>query len=566
MVDKIYEEKRLDARQRRRDEAYATLPEVTISASAETGRVESSIAVPLQRSYIGQKPVISASLADTLCATIGVRRLLDTLNTTLGTSYTLDTPSLSSILMECTANNYDFGTAYCSLRDVWYTDDWNTVREELHKRREEDQRERREALNGNCIVHPHTSPRRVWDLYSNRVVPTWATSPSKELAPISHAWAHEKDRKAVWTRINGYEWPVPIPKDTSLDLIRIEMLNLGAEYVWLDVLCLKQKGGRRDDLREKEWELDVPTIGCVYYNTDRVYCYLSGLGRPLTLREGDLESDQCWFNRAWTLQEVGKKRIICGQMLDGPMQAKGDKDRVYETKIMTRFHQKLRDASAVLQYQEADVFRTLVEMQHRKSTKEVEKVMGLAFLLKASTIPAYSEDQNLEATWTALVNMTSKRTRAVLFFHYPEPGNRGTKWRPSWDQVMTTPLPIVSDCQGSIDWTAEGSGHDRSWAPCIEEGIVRGLTMGGRRQYGALLVQDAHGGQHAFKITATHSHPIPERAYTMIGDNRLLYWVVGQKLSEKKFEKVSVIKIANSEEGKKLKDLNIVKGRINILL
>ncbi|PBK67018.1 hypothetical protein ARMSODRAFT_1020982 [Armillaria solidipes] len=566
MVDNIYEEKRLDARQRRRDEAYATLPEVTISAKAETGRVESSIAVPLQRIYIGQKPVISASLADTLCATFGVRQLLDKLNTTLGTSYTLDTPSLSSFLLECTTNNYDFGTAYCSFRDVWYTDDWSTIREELRKRGEEDQRERREALDGNCIVHPHTSPRRVWDLYSNRVVPTWDTSPSKELAPISHAWVHEKDRKDVWTRINGYEWPVPIPKDTNLDLIRIEMLNLGAEYVWLDVLCLKQKGGRRDDLREKEWELDVPTIGCVYYNTDRVYCYLSGLGRPLALKEGDLESDQCWFNRAWTLQEVGKKRIICGQTLDGPMQAKGDKDRIYETEILTRFYQKLRDASAVLQYQEADVFRALVGMQHRKSTKEVDKVMGLAFLLKASTIPAYSESQNLETAWTALVNTTSKRTRAVLFFHYPEPGNRGTKWRPSWDQVMTTPLPMVSDCQGSIDWTAEGHDHDRSWAPCIEKGLVRGLTMGGRRQHGELSVKDAHGRRHAFKITATHSHPIPEKTYTLIGDNRLFYWVVGQRLSGKKFEKVSVIKIANSEEGKKLKDLNIAKERISILL
>ncbi|KAK0491496.1 hypothetical protein IW261DRAFT_1556638 [Armillaria novae-zelandiae] len=151
-----------------------------------------------------------------------------------------------------------------------------------------------------------------------------------------------------------------------------------------------------------------------------VSCYLSVLGKPLTLKEGDLESNQCWFNRAWTLQGVGKKRIICDQTLDGPMQTKGDKNRVYESKILTRFHQKLRDASAVLQYQEADVFRALVEMQHRKSTKKVDEVMGLAFLLRASTIPAHCESQNLETAWIALVNTTSKRTRAILFFHYPE--------------------------------------------------------------------------------------------------------------------------------------------------
>ncbi|KAK0194411.1 hypothetical protein F5146DRAFT_1035780 [Armillaria mellea] len=39
------------------------------------------------------------------------------------------------------------------------------------------------------------------------------------------------------------------------------MLNLGADLVWLDVLCLRQKGGPRDHLRAQEWELDVPTIG-----------------------------------------------------------------------------------------------------------------------------------------------------------------------------------------------------------------------------------------------------------------------------------------------------------------
>ena len=36
-------------------------------------------------------------------------------------------------------------------------------------------------------------------------------------------------------------WPVPIPVHTSLERVRIECLNLGAEYVWADVLCLRQK-------------------------------------------------------------------------------------------------------------------------------------------------------------------------------------------------------------------------------------------------------------------------------------------------------------------------------------
>ncbi len=82
----------------------------------------------------------------------------------------------------------------------------------------------------------------------------------------------------VQTPINGKEWPVHIPKDVDLNLIRIEMLNLGAEYMWLEVLCLRQKdeGGLREDLRMEEWKLDVPTIGGMY--NGKVVIYLSGLG------------------------------------------------------------------------------------------------------------------------------------------------------------------------------------------------------------------------------------------------------------------------------------------------
>ncbi|PBK62130.1 hypothetical protein ARMSODRAFT_859292, partial [Armillaria solidipes] len=142
------------------------------------------------------------------------------------------------------------------------------------------------------IVEPYLPPRRVWDLYSNRVVPWWTVR--RYPVPISHAWVDEKDRVDVWTPINGYACPVPIPKDASLDLLWIEMLNLGVQYMWLDVLCLRQKGGTKEDIRVKEWKLDVPIIGRVYRNT-WVVIYLSGLGLPLSVKEGDLDSERCWF-------------------------------------------------------------------------------------------------------------------------------------------------------------------------------------------------------------------------------------------------------------------------------
>ncbi len=82
-------------------------------------------------------------------------------------------------------------------------------------------------------------------------------------------------------------------------------------------------------MRIEEWKLDVPTIGSVYAIDKYVVCYLSGLGRPLTLKEGDLESDRCWFRRAWTLQEVGEDRVIAGDTPDGPLHAEC-KDGKYE--------------------------------------------------------------------------------------------------------------------------------------------------------------------------------------------------------------------------------------------
>ncbi|KAK0453556.1 hypothetical protein EV421DRAFT_1701478 [Armillaria borealis] len=421
------------------------LPEVTISAFTETGQEESSIAVPLQRAYTGRKPVITSRLADTPCAILGIQGLLDLFNTTLGTSHSLDTPFLSPLLEDCIANSYDFGTAYSRLRRIWYTRDWSTIRAEVCRWEEEDQEMRRKALVGNQIVNPNLAPRRVWDLWSNRVVPLWSTGIpittvtaerwNSMLRPISHAWMDEKDRADVSTPINGYEWPVLIPKDANLNLIRIEMLNLGAEYAWLDVLCLRQKGGPREDVRVEEWKLDVPTIGRVY-RMSSVACYLSGLGLPLTLKEGDLDSDRSWFRRAWTLQELGwpRLRVIAGDTPQGPMHAR-HKDGKHETELLTRFHELLRFLDhGTLRH---EVFVALEGMQKRVSTNPVDKVAGLAFRLFSDVIPAYYETQSLEKAWTALLNSMKAGSRGVLFLWCPEPGNAGAKWRPSWDQIVT---------------------------------------------------------------------------------------------------------------------------------
>ncbi|KAK0232818.1 hypothetical protein IW262DRAFT_25361 [Armillaria fumosa] len=543
-------------------------PEVTISSLTEVGQTEESVKVPKQRTYTGRKPIISSSLADTPCSSLGMQGLLDLLNITLRTSHTWNTPHLSSVLKDCIAQNYDFGTAYGRLRSIWCVDIAD-IRMEQQKCEAEDIKWRRNALHGSRIVNPHMDPRRVWDLYSNRVVPWWCCRAGyDEIRPISHAWVDEVDRVDVGTPINGYEWPVPIPKGANLDLIRIEMLNLGAEYTWLDVLCLRQRGGPMEELRGEEWKLDVPTIGAIY-EVAKVVCYLNGLGLPLIWKEGDSESDRCWFRRAWTVQEVGLGRTIGGDTPDGPLHAEPIDDvGNYEDEILTNFHKQLNSVEF-----RSTVYGTLLAMQNRVSTYAIDRVAGLAFFMWTTAIPAYYESQCLEDAWTALVNEMHTQVRGTLFFTYPEAGTGYKKWRPSWEQVMDKSLPTdvtflrgcPTVCRDDNDW-CEGF-H-------VERGFVRGLALEGIDRRGELVVEDADGIAHSFSILAGHQYPIPEDTYTLLASDpfdsgRIRFptqgWVVGRRLSDKRFEKVSVLTMPGTDLLERLLELGLSAKSRSIL-
>ncbi|KAK0490462.1 hypothetical protein IW261DRAFT_14449 [Armillaria novae-zelandiae] len=271
---------------------------------------------------------------------------------------------------------------------------------------------RQDILANNLISGENIPPRCIWDLYANRVVPFWVAF--EYPWPISHAWVSDTEHINVWTPINGFEWPVPIPKDVNLDLIRIEMLNLGAEYVWLDVLCLRQESGRREDLRKEEWKVGVSTIGSVYRNAMVVY-YLSGLGRPFCLQPGDLESERCWFRRAWTLQEVSNNSIIEGET---------DNHWTMKASIRLIFKEELQALQTMTR---RGVFEVLWQMRNRVSTKPLDKVAGLAYVLSAKSIPIHDETQSEEDAWAELVNVMPKLCLQELLL-YPEPGNGCKLW------------------------------------------------------------------------------------------------------------------------------------------
>ncbi|SJL13358.1 uncharacterized protein ARMOST_16800 [Armillaria ostoyae] len=545
-----------------KEEEYTSPPQFTLSSLTETGKEESTIPVLKQRSYTGRKPVIPCALADTPCADLGVEGVLEKLNTTLGTSYALD--YVVSILDSYVAQNSNFGTAYAYLRPYWC--DIPTMEQNLCANEEEDRKMRRKVLIDGRITKRDVPPRRVWDLCANRVVPYWVASTSPW--GISHAWVDDRDRMNVMTPINGYEWPVPMPKDADLDLIRIEMLNSYPEsfdtvletfhdaYAWLDILCLRQDGGRGEHLRMDEWKLDVPTIGEVYETYHPVVCYFSGLGRPLNFTLDDLKSDQCWFRHAWTLQEITEEVIIGGETGNDIM----------DREVRRRFDEQLtslREMKASLR-----LLDFVFEMQNRISTKPLDRVAGLAYLLRTKSIPIYDARQSEADAWEALMHTMAPSFRAQLLFFYPMPGDGRKCWRPSWQQLMMNKI-IVPLCPMPqwIPGVYRMEDTDSDWYEGyhIDSADARGLSevpAGKMHRQGELDFKDAYGAPHTLKIVADHAYPIPDGLYTVIAckdwwTTQIYGWVVGWRRKDGNFEKLSVFRSADDEKVS-LEELGIV--------
>ncbi len=305
------------------------------------------------------------------------------------------------------------------------------------------------------------------------------------------------------------------------------------------------------------------TIECVRPG-DKMVCYLSGLGRPLNFKLGDFESDRCWFNRAWTLQEVplAYEPLIGGDTGD---------DRFVEEEMRARLHKELRGLSATRSFNIS--YSILLLMRNRVSTKPLDKVAGLAYLFRTDYIPSYDAAQSEEDAWTALVNAMWSKARAGLFFYYPGPGNGSKSWRPSWEQAMAPTLP---ESLGWIDvgdvYLSQISDYRFDWyeGPCIDSVYVCGLANPSNNpRQGKLSIKDNAGGSCACKIVAKHTYPITDGWYVIIGTGFGPHgsdvWAVGRLRRDGYFEKVSVIHLADSEEVEKLQKLKVDKKVTTIL-
>lgn len=524
--------------------------------------------VVLQRPYTGHDAeyILSPEAASVLCTTLGHSGLLSELNRILHTKYTLRTPGVSTLLEDCILSKYDFGTAYAHLRPLWGCLHWRagdlvTLRGMFAEYEIYDQKAREEAQVNGVIVKPYSvPPRRVWDLRAHRVVPGWRTfHPYARYWPVSHSWAD--DLIAIETPVNQYEWPVPVPAGVTLEVVRNELLNLGAEYVWLDILCLRQRSSdpEKEKIRLKEWEIDVPTIGNAYQfcHTANTVQYCNGLGRPFETFGWD--GPRHWLNRAWTLQEINWGAIIGGVTAEIPIPM--DAVRTDGDCTTTLRHMMEPLIAILANDQKVVLFPLLTEMKRRFASGDIDKIAGLGYLLGSPSLPAYYESQSVEEAWYLLVDHMQDYVRGSLLFLFPIPGDGQRVWTPSWKQIEKTNLAELGGsslghepvkCYGENETSfAQHRGYR------INKCCIRGLAVLPAKpcepRFGKLEITLSNGEMCNFKIRARHQQCIPDGWYTLAGGSNLLHWVVCRLRQPGELEagltKVSVITAAQDFDG-----------------
>lgn len=411
-----------------------------------TLRPPTRASIPLQWVHVGPG-AIPDGLANTPCSTMSPLHMLMGLNLVQGTHYSLDTEGMTELLQHIQQTSSDFGEAYGKVRRSWSYVDPSIIKQrydELYALDAAHESWRNEAVDSGSfgLRTSHLPPRRTWDLYSNRVLPLAIIASGSsgrrdqvpaELWTVSHSWVPIEERMEVWTPINNKQWPVPLPRATTLEHIRIELLNMGAEYVWLDVLCLRQQGLEQSELiRVDEWKVDVPTIGHIYRGAPRdrpCVTYFNGLGLPLDTSPDMLNSSTHWFNRVWTLQE-SLETWIPGGITGFP-----------QTNIRWFFSRL--NALTILTARGAQGHTAIVpELRRRSCTSELDRIAGLAYLLGCDSLPLYHESLPVESAWEQLLQHAPDTWRMRLLFRYSI--DVPFTIFPTWDQYTHT-SPVLTD-------------------------------------------------------------------------------------------------------------------------
>jgi len=372
---------------------------------------------------------------------------------------------------------YDLGLAYAAARVAWmqFNDsDFNVAVHRgqwLAKATQLDEvRERAIYMDDTgqeLIKSPYRiMPRRIWDLKSNRVVEFQMLhsdflareyqsggiidvekAPPPPFWAITHSWTNEMS--PVTTSINQYQWPTPLPRDLDLEHgVRRELLNKGAEYVWLDVLCLRQDS-TANDTKHDEWRLDVPTIGNIYRAAVGIARYFNGLGQPFSTTGWD--DPRHWLCRAWTLQEIRSENTTYNAGISTNtsglahiiMNTKGRVGRKVTT-LRQALHPIVKLAAQADSLSGCSVYELVQQMAKRHATQPTDKVAGLFYLLRTTQLPTYDAGISDRNVWGRCFHMLPFERKIEILFDFPYGADRANDghdcyWFPTWSQLMEWP-------------------------------------------------------------------------------------------------------------------------------
>lgn len=475
---------------------------------------------------------------------------------------------------ECLVHARDLGVA-CSLllpRWSWMAQDQEGMAEEIRFCHDEDARVRREVLQDDLITNKYLRPGRLWDPWSNRVVPAWMAFTHDSVPPfeakryfaVSHAWLDEGGRQKIDTPINGHEWPVPIPSTTTLERIRTELLHHTSEdarHVWLDVLCLRQDGPKaKEDIRKEEWKLDIPTIGAVYYAVPTVVYYYSGLGLPFKI--GDLKSQQHWPNRTWTVQELKDNDAcvvagISAESLD--VFRLGGISNVPGEEATFAFCKEFRDLprADLGGSLSSDILTALRVIFSRSATSDLDKIAGLNYIIRDNglALPAYIVGADPGAAWMRFVKVLHPLERGLLLFYFPGEGSERA-WCPSWHQAENISESAALRVKYGFEEVQFDNSRQEYWVEIPRATCrITGFAMSGRgtKRQGEVTMQSRQGDELHFLASVDHDRLIADGEYVLALERvptrtKLVRCAMGPLKSEGKFTKETVIDVADMTE------------------
>ena len=516
--------------------------------------------IPFQRFHTSPW-AIPSEIADIKCEGMQPLDLLAQLNAIFGTNITsAKDVDLEGCLAEFIVDSCDVGQVYGYLRPYWFSGlTFGEIQEQITLRKAYDLQLRQGAINGDRIINPSIPPRRIWDLYSNRVLPYYALpQPAipRTLWAVSHSWVAGPNLQKVHTPINAFAWPVPIPKGASLDQVRIELLNLGAEYVFLDVLCLRQEGEKKNEgHRWKEWKLDVPTIGYVYQHDiyQTTVTYFNGLGLPFDVTQADYTNDRHWFNRVWTLQEASDSWLPGG--VTTRLARMGWGEPAFMSRLDTLIQITRRDSPKL--------FKMIEVARERAASGPLDRISSLAYVLRCPTLPGHDLKSDEDTAWSLLVENLTENQRTDLLFLYPGRGSSSAvSWIPSWSSLLDfkchsslptavyKPLEKVMYLDGSSPDLGYKHGHDAYYNKAY---VIEGCFVDVAGKAGTIRVPVPQTGRTStfrpryehFEMSAFGQAEIlkPNMPYTLVGVADLRLWLIGEPRGVRSVNKQTAIQI-----------------------